>query len=405
MKKLNKKQRLIILISVITVIVIIGIVVGANVIKTNIANGEYNSSNSDSNDGNLLSKYIKKGITLGGVTGTLESLNTFDATATAEDIAYGKTAYVKGEKITGTYRTLKDLEIGDYVAYKPDQASNYSLSSSASGYTTNQTVPQENLNWRVLSINDDGTVDLISYMPTSTSIYFESAKGYNNGVYILNDIAAKQYSNSSLGVTARSLTIEDIEAGMNESGLDNAYTYTSPDSGILLGQTKTYTDSRLIYYPKLYAQENGSGIDLSLTNDPNSIVKTDGIKQSDSYYSEPDTDDPAYTVANSSLTVKQTYYNEIMYSNYYKNSMFYNLIHLENAYWLASRYVHTASDRVSFGIRVVNSSSLEGYFLFNSSTIPYSNNYCLRPLVSLNATLKIDHDDGKTPETACQLLY
>ena len=72
MKKLNINQRFIILISAITVIVIIGIVVGANVIKTNITNGKYNSSNSGSNNGNLLPEYIKKGITLGGVTGTLE---------------------------------------------------------------------------------------------------------------------------------------------------------------------------------------------------------------------------------------------------------------------------------------------------------------------------------------------
>ena len=102
MKRLNKNQKLIILTSIITVIVIIGIVIGANIIKTNIANGEYNSSNSDSNNGNLLPEYIKKGITLGGVTGTLESLDTSDATALPEDILWGETAYVKGKKITGT---------------------------------------------------------------------------------------------------------------------------------------------------------------------------------------------------------------------------------------------------------------------------------------------------------------
>ena len=98
LKKLSKKQKLIIPIAIFSVIVIITILIGANIIRTNMSNEKYSSSNSDSNNGNLLPEYIKAGITLGGVTGTLESLDTSDATATAEDILWGKTAYVKGKK-------------------------------------------------------------------------------------------------------------------------------------------------------------------------------------------------------------------------------------------------------------------------------------------------------------------
>ena len=102
MKKLNKNRKLIALISIITIIIIIGAIISANIIKTNIANEKYKSSNENSNNENLIPEYIKKGITLGGVTGTLECLDTSDATAKPEDILYGKTAYVDGEKITGT---------------------------------------------------------------------------------------------------------------------------------------------------------------------------------------------------------------------------------------------------------------------------------------------------------------
>ena len=102
MKKTFKKQKIIILIAIALIIVIIGILIGTNAIKINILTGKFNSANKNSSNGNLLPEYIKARITLGGVTGTLEDLDTSDATATAEDIALGKTAYVNGVKITGT---------------------------------------------------------------------------------------------------------------------------------------------------------------------------------------------------------------------------------------------------------------------------------------------------------------
>ena len=102
MRKLSKKQNLIILVALFTVVVIIALIVGANVIKTNITNSSYNSANNNSSNSNLLPEYIKEGITIGGITGTLVDLDTSDATANAEDIIWGETAYVKGEKITGT---------------------------------------------------------------------------------------------------------------------------------------------------------------------------------------------------------------------------------------------------------------------------------------------------------------
>lgn len=54
-------------------------------------------------DRNLIAENIKKGEKIYGVTGTYEAIDTSDATATPEDILVGATAYVNGEKITGTH--------------------------------------------------------------------------------------------------------------------------------------------------------------------------------------------------------------------------------------------------------------------------------------------------------------
>ena len=232
--------------------------------------------------------------------------------------------------------------------------------------------------------NDDGTVDLISSSLASTNtFYFRGALGYNNGVYLLNDIAAKLYSNNSLGAIARSLTIEDIEKGMTEEGLEYVHSY---EGEVPWGETKTYIGP-YSYYPNLYAQENGSGINTTTT-------KTDGIGQSDSYYTSPTTETYSQTSTNG-LTLTQTYYDRSMNRSYYKNSTFHNLIHGVSGYQcLASRCVDTGSSVADFGLRIVYSSDLYGDGLFDSLFSALSYYGCLRPVVSLKSNIRLSSGDG-----------
>lgn len=68
--------------------------------QTAIAAGTYASGNvTVDGDADLVASNIKSGVSIFGVDGSYTS----DATATAADIAEGKTAYVDGEKITGTH--------------------------------------------------------------------------------------------------------------------------------------------------------------------------------------------------------------------------------------------------------------------------------------------------------------
>ncbi len=381
MKKLNKKQKIIGFIAVLLVAVIVAIVITTNIVSNDgiMSEGYAATANAGST---LVANYIKKGITIGGITGTLESLNTFDATARPEDVAWGKTCYVKGEKITGTRRTLDMLEIGDYIDYTPDSASDYYLSSTYSGYSSDQTISQNtSFKWRIISINKEGTVDIY---PDSTNtnnnrVTLNGANGYNNGVYILNDIGKKLYSNSSLGAVGRNINLEDIEKHYNDAGKKYRDDYVSTD-GVKYGDTKTY-NLGYSYYPSLYAQEIGSGINSTST-------KNDGLNKSAS--SDLTTQD--YNNANT-LTVTQTYYKIPLSSEYY-NDNFYDMIKFVS--WIATRAVDCESNtvdgtkKVGFGLQ--GRSSLMCCYESDNRTIVATNYLC--PVVTLPSSIKVTGGEG-----------
>ena len=64
------------------------------------------------------------------------------------------------------------LRVGEYVDYKPDTAVNYQITAAESGNEAHSVQQDKNLKWRILSINEDGTVDIISEQATSSPINF-----------------------------------------------------------------------------------------------------------------------------------------------------------------------------------------------------------------------------------------
>lgn len=60
----------------------------------------------------LLPENLKAGITCFGVTGNLEEgIDTSNATAVADDIISGKTAYINGELVTGTITDARNISM------------------------------------------------------------------------------------------------------------------------------------------------------------------------------------------------------------------------------------------------------------------------------------------------------
>ena len=94
------------------------------------------------------------------------------------------------------FKKKDTLALGDYVKMTPTKSS-YTTSTSKTGYDSTQTINPQELNlWRVISLNDDGTVDVVSEHVSSTEIYFKGQTGYLNLVGYLNELA-KQYENST----------------------------------------------------------------------------------------------------------------------------------------------------------------------------------------------------------------
>ena len=309
----------------------------------------------------------------------------FTVTGTVNGTTYTKEVSVTVNQFKNSILNDINIKIGDSVNYTYDPAGSYSLSSTYSG-SSDQTIAQTTgLTWKVLNVDkENDTVDIISTNPTSSTVYFKNILGYNNGPYLMNEICKAQYSNKTLGVNARSINLLDMEKHLTSPGITarNAYQYDS--STAKYGTTKTYPSNTK--YPSLYANQKGAGPNVS------SITPSDITKGNDPYEeskpivpkgtTEP-TNDSTYGTGRP-LTVTQTYYNiSINDTNYGTAS---TVLANGTPFWVAARYVLTASGDASFGLRAAGANT-NGCVMFGSNGSTNGINYALRPVVSLPSSL------------------
>ena len=304
-------------------------------------------------------------------------------------------AYVKenegGNGGNGTPADLSKYNIGDEVAYTYDVVSGgYSLTAAQSGYTSDQTVAQSSttLKWKIINKDESkGTIDIVSAEPTSNSVIFYGALGYNNGVYLINDICEKLYSNTAKGIKARSINLEDMEKHLTDAGFTARNAYTNSNSGKKYGETKTYTSTK--QYPKLYASQIGAGITSTSVTKPDIVKTIDPYKESSKGYTTP-TAETSDTAGDSGLTVTQTYYYiPINEANYGAAAA---ILANSNWFWVASRYVNTDSSYAYFGLRFAYA-RMYGGNMFHSDGNPGNGNNRLRPLVSLSSSVLTGEKD------------
>ena len=311
----------------------------------------------------------------------------FTVTGTVDGTAYTKEVSVTVNQFKNSILEDINIKIGDSVNYTYDSAGSYSLSSTYSGYSSNQTIAQTTgLTWKVLNVDkENDTVDIISTNPTSSTVNFYNILGYNNGPYFMNEICKAQYSNKTLGVEARNINLLDMEKHLTPTGIKSRNEYNKGDSTYAkYGTTKTYTSNTK--YPSLYANQKGAGPNVSTISQPDITKGNDPYEESKPIVqkntTEP-TNDSTYGTG-SPLTVTQTYYNiSINDTNYGTAS---SILANSTYFWVAARYVGTSSSTAIFGLRFARTDTYGGYMFFSGGDTD-GINYALRPIVSLPSRL------------------
>ena len=121
------------------------------------------------------------------------------------------------------------VKVGDYVSYKAKEGNTYISEQNRNGSKRQEFETTGDEQWRVLSIEDDGTVNLVCDMLPNDSTQVFSVRGvvgYNNLVDELNNIASI-WGNGECAVSARSMTSKDV---MKAVGLDKFIKVLNIDS-------------------------------------------------------------------------------------------------------------------------------------------------------------------------------
>ena len=312
---------------------------------------------------------------------TANGTYNFTVTGTVNGETSTKTVSVTVNQYSSKYK------IGDYVNYTYDTAENYVLTSATCGSSSNPAdgIPQTTgLKWRILNIDEaNGTVDLISENPTGTNVYFQGALGYHNGPYLMNAICESQYSNSTLNVKARNISLLDMEKHLTSGGIAERNKYAN---AVKYGTTKTYTEGNS-KYPLLYDGQKGAGVNVPEANA--SSILQDYTKGNDPYEesveaTSPLTDKTYKQADNKVLTVTQTYYNISINKDNYGDAG--SVLSNSTWYWVSARFVHTDSSYAYFGLRIAGT-DMSGSSMFYSYGNTNDDNNRLRPVVSLPSSL------------------
>lgn len=287
------------------------------------------------------------------------------------------------------------VKIGDYVSYNAGKGNTYTSSEEKNGKKDQTFTTTGEEKWRVLSINDDGSINLISESPIRTddkkAFLIDGATGYANIIDELNNIS-KIYSNGQNAISTRSMNYEDV---INLIGTDKIAEVFNVDLSAVQDEEKVEKCLETL------AKQNGTsnnlnyGKEFEITNENNAYIPNKETKE-------------GYKIENNyKFTDSYIYYTYTQRNNLLSDDLCSLLYGSEDQMtgWLATTYQEALtgygnnSDKtyIEYGVFYTiaslnnptncNIGPYQIYFSSNKSPTSGSDSGCgIRPVVTINST-------------------
>ena len=187
-------------------------------------------------------------------------------------------------------------------------------------------------------------------------VYLSGSAGYNNGVYLLNDICNQLYG--SYNAPARNLNIGDIEKSLRSIWSYKEYYNPQTENGYIKYDNNTYT-------PKQYLNNISK-------NESGSLIEEDSFVKQDS------------------LEIIVDYWTHEMEENNFKNGYYELFMNQKYNTWLASRYVNAFDSYALFGLSYIYSNVVSGNILYSSMNSIFTNGNAIRPVVTIKNPIYLE---------------
>ncbi len=285
------------------------------------------------------------------------------------------------------------IKVGDYVNYEPIAVQNVETDPTKTGYTKQVLSTDATAKWRILSIDEKTGKVMITTDGYVNKVTIKGAAGYLYGANELNRLCESLYSNADKAITARSMTIEDLDKACGYIPSTDLLRYAwypvdTADSDLkdVVAGGHTYTAKKHtaslasgVEYPRFYNWDDKNGVTHKSTSEIDYIE----LKPKD----EP-------------VLITKTMY---WYNPSGVNATVGDILKgdVDNRGWLASPYVNFYSEYADarYGLRAAYTTNVYVYSSVHSTGYVNSPSWGLRPVVSISAKL-IDVGNTSTDGTS-----